>query len=348
MVSFGKNSKKVGTWKLAATRAGRVAEAFYHRGRRSAKTQRTYRGTMVALANFMVGYGENDGNDGNNEGAEKRIARAIERILRMKPGTASATVLQYDNAMRAAGLSSATIRLRLSAVSSLIKSAAKIGEIDWTIEVDLPAVRPYRDCAGPSRDGVMAMIAAASAGVWPQKGARDAAALWLMFGIGLRKGELLALTMGDVDLRRSRLAVVAKGAAGEKIQLDMPGEVLDATAEWISMRGLHDGPLMTSLWPGAAIDSPLSESGLAAVVGRIGGAAGLGWVTPHGLRHAAITEAANRCGGDILAVRDFARHGDVNTTIRYLDRLRIRRAEIAEMVASGQTKTLSGPVCEEK
>jgi len=341
----GNDGKNVGTWRLAATRAGRVVEAFMYRARRSGKTWKTYHSALVALANFMGG----DGRAGVSEkDIEKRIAGAVDRILRMKPGTANSLAIQYELAMRAGGLKPATIRQRLTAVSGLIKSAAKIGEIDWTIEIELPPNKPYRDTEGPGRDGVMGMIAAARATTWSVKGARDAAIMWLMFGLGLRKAEVLDLTIANVDVRRSRIAVTAKGADGAQERLDLPPETRDALQLWISMRGLHAGPLMTSLRNGSDVDSPLSESGIAWIITALGAAAGVGKVSPHGIRHAAITEAVIRCGGDILAVRDFARHRDVNTTIRYLDRTRNRRAEVGVMVASGVSKTLSEAVSEYK
>ena len=50
---------------------------------------------------------------------------------------------------------------------------------------------------------------------------------------------------------------------------------------------------------------------------------------PHGLRHAAITEALDLAGGDVRSVRHFSRHAKFVTLIVYDD----KRADLAGDIA---------------
>ena len=55
---------------------------------------------------------------------------------------------------------------------------------------------------------------------------------------------------------------------------------------------------------------------------------------PHGLRHAAITEALDKTGGDVRAVQRFSRHADVRTLQAYDDARTDLVGKVARLVAS--------------
>src|SRR5215510_4620130 len=80
-------------------------------------TLRSYR---QALADFAAWIGE--------ESPESAVAR----LLRLAPGQANGTALDYRNAMAARGLSVATIALRLAALRSVVKLARMLGLITWS------------------------------------------------------------------------------------------------------------------------------------------------------------------------------------------------------------------------
>jgi len=333
---------KLRQFHLAATKAGRVVEACLDRGRRSVHTQRAYRDALASLAEFMLGPPD------EKTDVDRHIERAVGRILKMKPGTALQAVSQFASSLRMAGKSSATIRHRQAVFSSMIGSAARIGESDWSIAVEFEKVSTEADTDGPTRDGVMAMIAATRAIGNQRKRYRDIAIVRLLFDLGLRRGEAVALMLADVDFDRKRLAVVGKGAAGGRVWIDMPHETFAATANWIAMRGYREGPLLISLWPGAKTERPITGEGVAMVTRDLSTAAGIRPVSPHALRHAAITEAVILTGGDVMAVMRFSRHRDVKMVVKYVDRVRATAGSVARMVASGERETLSGVVYSDK
>jgi integrase/recombinase XerC len=56
-------------------------------------------------------------------------------------------------------------------------------------------------------------------------------------------------------------------------------------------------------------------------------------VSPHGLRHAGITEALERTGGNVRAVQHSSRHRDLRTLTTYDDNRTDWAGEVAELVA---------------
>ena len=77
----------------------------------------------------------------------------------------------------------------------------------------------------------------------------------------------------------------------------------------------------------------LTAIGLYGMVRELGRKIGLK-VWPHGLRHAAITEALDLTGGNVRAVQRFSRHRDVRILERYDDNRRDLASEVAKQVAA--------------
>src|SRR5204862_1807923 len=112
-----------------------------------------------------------------------------------------------------------------------------------------------------------------------------------------------------------------------------PGPTREALEAWLGERGPDPGPLFRSLDRSRKGDGRLTGAGLYQVVRQLGRKAGLRtW--PHGLRHAAITEALDLTGGDIRAVQRFSRHRDVRILERYDDNRRDLASEVAKQVAA--------------
>jgi integrase/recombinase XerC len=86
-------------------------------------------------------------------------------------------------------------------------------------------------------------------------------------------------------------------------------------------------------WPRAR--RRLTGTSLHRVVAEIGRRACLpAPLRPHGLRHAAITEALDLARGNVRAVQRFSRHADPRTLLRYDDAREDVAGEIAKQVAS--------------
>ncbi len=108
--------------------------------------------------------------------------------------------------------------------------------------------------------------------------ARNTAILWLLIESGLRRFEVTALDLADVDLK-ARTVAVRRGKGG-KARISVFGdEAAQAVWRYLRLRGRHDGPLFVSEHGGR-----LTASGASQVIGRISRRSGVK-VRPHMFRH---------------------------------------------------------------
>jgi len=257
------------------------------------------------------------------------VGAAAERLLTGGHGPANALALAYRASLHERGLASATINRRLAALRSLVGFARTVGLVPWALDVRNERLEPYRDTRGPGRAGVRRLFAAAERRADP-KGLRDRAILRLLYDLALRRAEVVGLDRADVDLTGGTVAVLGKGrSAPARLTLPAPtGAALDA---WLAVRGDAPGPLFGPL-ARTAHEGRLSAGGLYRIVRALGRSAGVP-VRPHGLRHAAITEALDLTGGDLRAVSRYSRHRDLRVLTFYDDSRADLAGEVARKVA---------------
>ena len=144
---------------------------------------------------------------------------------------------------------------------------------------------------------------------------RDRAALELLYGSGLRVGEVAGLTIDRIDVRKRRVLVLGKGAKERDVPIsEYAGEALTAY--------LREGrPEMTADGSRHLFFNrrrkPFSERDIRSMVQRYGATLLPGRrVTPHTLRHSFATHLLEG-GADIRAVQELLGHASVATTQRY-------------------------------
>jgi len=170
-----------------------------------------------------------------------------------------------------------------------------------------PAVRPGR----PAGE------AAARREAWRR--ARDRALVELLYGAGLRVGELCALDVRDVEPRRGEVRVRGKG--GKERVVPLPGLAREALDDWLSLRrrpGVLAEPLFIALRPRRE-DAPrrLGERDVRRVLHRRGLDAGLAErVHPHRLRHSFATHLLDM-GADLREIQELLGHASLSTTQKY-------------------------------
>ena len=157
---------------------------------------------------------------------------------------------------------------------------------------------------------------------------RDRAVLELLYGCGLRVGEVAGLTAERVDLDRGRVLVLGKG--GKERELPMSDYAIGAVQDYLrvgrpALTADADGPLFLNRRrnPFSARDIRAMLDGYAArmLPGRR--------VTPHTLRHSYATHLLEG-GADIRAVQELLGHASVATTQRYTHVSRSRLFEAYE------------------
>lgn len=157
---------------------------------------------------------------------------------------------------------------------------------------------------------------------------RDRAILELLYGSGLRVGELVGLGVDGVDLRRGRVHVLGKGS--KEREVPMSDFAVDAVRAWLT----EGRPRMAA--EGSRVlffnrkRRPLGSRDVRAMVEQYGAELLPGRrVTPHTLRHSFATHLLEG-GADIRTVQELLGHASVATTQRYTHVSRARLFEAYE------------------
>ncbi len=155
-------------------------------------------------------------------------------------------------------------------------------------------------------------------------GRRDYAILLLLFRLGLRAGEVAAITLDDIDWRSGEL-LVRNGKGRREERLPLPADAGEAIVSYLKRRPQtgERALFLRVLAPAGAIRG----SAVSAVVRLACKRAGLSpSVGSHALRHTAAIEML-RAGATLVEIGEVLRHREPRTTARYakVDRKTLRR-----------------------
>ena len=158
-------------------------------------------------------------------------------------------------------------------------------------------------------------------------GRRDRAALELLYGAGLRVGELVALDLGDLQLEQRMLRVRGKGRKERLVPFGRPAaealtDYLPDRAGWRRNLRDEDDPLIVNQRGGRLSDRSVRRL-LDAAVRRT---ADLNHLHPHALRHAFATHLLE-AGMDLRAIQELLGHSSLATTQVYT------RVDLAHLMA---------------
>ncbi len=164
----------------------------------------------------------------------------------------------------------------------------------------------------------------------PAQGARDAALILLGFASALRRSELAALTLADlqpkpdgllISIRRSKTDPDRRGQVVGVAHGQHPAtDPVAALAGWLNLRGTAPGPMFTSMRPGGPALQPISGNAIARILRARAGTAGLptARITGHSLRAGHATSAA-LAGVGVERIAAQTRHRRIDVRIqRYI------------------------------
>ncbi|HVF53181.1 MAG TPA: tyrosine recombinase XerC [Actinomycetota bacterium] len=150
-------------------------------------------------------------------------------------------------------------------------------------------------------------------------GIRDRAVLELLYGSGLRVGELCGLDIDDVDLRASVVQVLGKGRKERRVPISVPSR--DAVA--LYLRDARPGLMAKSPVGGAGAALLLNSRGgrlgprsVRAMITRYVSSENMPPISPHSLRHSFATHLLD-AGADLRAVQELLGHESLVTTQIY-------------------------------
>jgi integrase/recombinase XerC len=164
---------------------------------------------------------------------------------------------------------------------------------------------------------------------------RDAAIIRLLFDVALRRAEVVGFDTGDLDLAHGKIRIKGKGRT-QKEWIGIPPPTVAALRAWLRVRGTVAGPVFLCFTRyGHARRTPARLSGFAVhkLVREYGLEHGVK-LWPHGLRHAAITEAVNVApsqGITLPEVLQCSRHSKLTTLQGYYDQCRVVQGTLASV-----------------
>jgi len=148
---------------------------------------------------------------------------------------------------------------------------------------------------------------------------RDRALVELLYGTGIRVGELVALDVRDLELRAQEIRVMGKG--NKERVVPIPEQARIALAAWTEVRrhpGLMSEPLFISL-RARHEEKPrrLAAREARRILGERAVRADLGeHVHPHRLRHSYATHLLDM-GADLREIQELLGHSSLSTTQKY-------------------------------
>jgi integrase len=231
-------------------------------------------------------------------------------------------VLRYRIHLEQRQYAPATINLRLAAVRRVAYEAADAGLLSPELAAGIRRVKGVR------RLGVRL-------GNWltPDQGrrlldhaqlatpreARDHAILAMLIGCGLRRGELLALTLESVQQREEHWVIAdLVGKGGHVRTVPIPSWVKAAVDAWMTAASISEGRVFRAINKAGRIWADgMSPKVLWDIVRAAAARAGIEKLAPHDLRRT-CARLCHLAGGELEQIQFLLGHVSVQTTERYL------------------------------
>lgn len=285
-----------------------------------------------------------------SEATRKGYAREIEQFFKaMAPGRpfpgvvneflqlgrseAIVILLQHRADLQQEGKAPATINRRLAAVKSLVKFAHKIGACAFKLDdVEGEKVEAYRDVSGVSVAQIAAMLNVPDRNT--VKGKRDFAAVRLLWENALRRNEVVSCNVGDFD-PEGKLSIIGKGRA-QRETISISEKTTAAIIAWLETRGdvAPDAPLFVSV-SNYQNGHRMTGTALYNLITDIAGKAGIPKkMSPHRMRHSAITAALEALNGDVTKVQQLSRHKSIATVMIYADRVKNEQGNVTNLLSA--------------
>jgi integrase/recombinase XerC len=250
------------------------------------------------------------------------VGQLAETFAGGSPAALGAPEVRRFLATRHAHDAAASLARKLAAIRAFFRFLVREGVRAADPTTGMPAPRTPKRLPRPlGVDDCQLLMAPAVEGeeASPLAALRDDALAELLYGAGLRVGELVALDVRDVDLAQGEVRVLGKG--GKERVVPLPVAARRALGAWLERRrrpGVLGEPLFVALRARRG-EAPrrLDARDVRRRLARRALAAGLSdRVHPHRLRHSYATHLLDM-GADLRAIQELLGHASLSTTQKY-------------------------------
>ncbi len=231
-------------------------------------------------------------------------------------------VLRYRIYLKERNLSPSTINVSLAAVRRLAYEAADSGLLSPELAAGIRHVKG----AKPNGQTIGNWLTAAQGRALLQdpepdgvRGKRDRAILAVLLGCGLRRKELVELTVEFLQIREDHWIIADLVGKGRRVRtVPMPAWVKLILDEWIQTAGVTSGRIFRRVNRyGGVWGDGVSPKVVCRVVKLAAHREEIGQLAPHDLRRT-CAKLCYQLGGELEQIQFLLGHASVKTTERYL------------------------------
>lgn len=259
--------------------------------------------------------------------SRRSYAYAIERFIAWYCSEPRLTfnrtvVVRYRSYLESLHLSAATINLHLSAIRRLADESAESGWLSPELAIGIRRVQGVKRLGRKSgnwltRNQAQGLVNAASN--TDLRGWRDGAILGLLLGCGLRRSEVVGLTLDQLQTRDGHWVIVDLIGKGRRLRtVPVPSwckQLLDA---WLRHSGVSQGKVFRRVSKeGKRQDAGVTANVVWYAVKRCASQAGIANLAPHDLRRT-CARLCHDCSGELEQIQFLLGHASVQTTERYI------------------------------
>ena len=231
-------------------------------------------------------------------------------------------VLRFRLHLESLGLAAGTVNQRLAAVRRLAYEAADSGLLSPELAAGIRRVKGAKQLGARTGNWLtqeQARLLLEKADGDSLRSARDLAMISVLVGCGLRRAELSALTVENLQIRQGHWAIVDLVGKGNHVRtVPMPVWVKDAVDHWRSFAKVTSGRVFRAVSRhGTPWGTGISENVIWYVVRRVAARMQMDSLAPHNLRRT-CAKLCHVNGGELEQIQFLLGHVSVLTTERYL------------------------------
>ena len=231
-------------------------------------------------------------------------------------------VTRYRISLEQRNYASSTINLRLAAVRRLAYEAADCGLLSADLAAGIRRVKGAKRLGVhvgnwlTAEQGKRLLLAVDDTSL---RGKRDYATLAILLGCGLRRAELTALRVEDLQQREEHWVIAdLVGKGGHMRTIPVPDWVKDGIDAWTTAAGITAGTLLRSVNKAGRIwGTGFTPKVIWGVVKEKAKECELPSLAPHDLRRT-CARLCHQAGGELEQIQFLLGHVSVQTTERYL------------------------------